>query len=852
MLLAREKKIVTLLMEHEDKLTTTQIATSLKVSSRTIKTDLKKINEELEKHSCRINSQQGVGLWIEYDNHEAQKYLKEVARDTVDSYLSPEVRKYHLAVELLLQDNYTSMEALAKEYYISKATVLNDLNELDELWEHYGVHFIKKVKYGIKVEGNESQIRSALLEALKRAGGRQKVTVSNIQSHFTSVELKDLREIIGQMEGRFQFILTDISVGELMLDLAVMLERLSAGKTMDHEGSIPGRESRRMDFVLGYLKEHLTESFGIEIPDTEDCYLRICLSGLRFHVPMEKEQSLKEKRERNPEMFDYMMDLLMECDRKFYLQLEEDDELINALMDHLECMVLRLHSKMYTYNPILDAIKKELFYEYEIASFFMSKFTVKYGFNPTEDEIGFITFHIGTSIERMKQKQHQKFTATLVCMTGFGTSQFLRAKLAGSFSNLEIREVFSASRLSEIKLEKQDFVIATVPIELEGIPVIQVSPVLSETDIKKIQKFLMKKKEYEPETQKNYEYLQQFLHSEIAMFDCDLKSKEEVIHLLGSRMITEGYVDEGFIDSVFERENLSETALGNLIAIPHAFEGHNNYAVMAINCVNMEQVKAVIESAEEEKSAVIINISPRQMKAHGYGYIMAPLIENLAKRASVPVAFNLDHGANFEDITAAMQYGFSSVMIDSSSYEFEENVRRTQQIASLAHGMGLSCEAELGHVGQAAQADDSNVDLYTNVKQAKEFVERTNCDCLAVAIGTAHGAYPKGMIPKLDFERLKELKAELDMPLVLHGGSGAGEENIRKAVACGINKINVCTDLMRHATNASIATLKENPQIGNLRFECEESERKGCSEETWRLQAILHGKREEGTGGQAA
>ena len=299
MLLAREKKIVTLLIEHEDKLTTTQIATSLKVSSRTIKADIKKINEELEKHSCRINSQQGVGLWIEYDNHEAKKYLKEVTRDTADLYLSPEVRKYHLAVELLLQDDYTSMEALAKEYYISKATVLNDLNELDELWEHYGVHFIKKVKYGIKVEGNESQIRSALLEALKRAGGRQKVTVSNIQSHFTSVELKDLREIIGQMEGRFQFILTDISVGELMLDLAVMLERLSAGKTMDHEGSIPGRESRRMDFVLGYLKEHLTESFGIEIPDTEDCYLRICLSGLRFHVPMEKEQSLKEKRERN-------------------------------------------------------------------------------------------------------------------------------------------------------------------------------------------------------------------------------------------------------------------------------------------------------------------------------------------------------------------------------------------------------------------------------------------------------------------------------------------------------------------------------------------------------------------------
>lgn len=243
----------------------------------------------------------------------------------------------------------------------------------------------------------------------------------------------------------------------------------------------------------------------------------------------------------------------------------------------------------------------------------------------------------------------------------------------------------------------------------------------------------------------------------------------------------------------------------------HAY--HNHYAVMAINCVNMEQAKAIIYAAVEEKSAVIINVSPRQMKAHGHGDILAPMIRGIAEKVPVPVAFNLDHGADFTDITNAMKYGFSSVMIDSSSFEFEENVRRTQQIASLAHSMGLSCEAELGHVGQASQDDNSNVDLYTNVKQAKEFVERTDCDCLAVAIGTAHGAYPKGMIPKLDFERLKELRAELDVPLVLHGGSGAGEENIRKAVACGINKINISTDLMRHAVNVSIETLKKDPKI---------------------------------------
>ncbi|HCD44004.1 MAG TPA: ketose-bisphosphate aldolase [Lachnoclostridium sp.] len=239
----------------------------------------------------------------------------------------------------------------------------------------------------------------------------------------------------------------------------------------------------------------------------------------------------------------------------------------------------------------------------------------------------------------------------------------------------------------------------------------------------------------------------------------------------------------------------------------------NNYAVMAINVVNMEQVKACIESAEEEKSAVILNVSPRQMKAHAYPYIIAPMVKNLAESAGVPIALNVDHGVNMEDITKAIQCGYSSVMVDASSYEFEENIRRVRAVVSLAHAKGISVEAELGHVGVAADADGENTDYYTNVAQAREFVERSGCDCLAVAVGTAHGSYPKDRIPKLDFDRLKELRKTINVPLVLHGGSGAGEENITRAVACGINKINVCTDLMNHAKTSLLRALEEEPGI---------------------------------------
>lgn len=248
--------------------------------------------------------------------------------------------------------------------------------------------------------------------------------------------------------------------------------------------------------------------------------------------------------------------------------------------------------------------------------------------------------------------------------------------------------------------------------------------------------------------------------------------------------------------------------------LKHASE--NKYAVMACNCINYEQAKAICEAAAEEAAPVIIDIAPRQMKLHATPEVMAPMIKEIAEPLDVPVALNLDHGADYHDIARCLKAGYSSAMVDASSYDFEENVRRTRLITSLAHEYGASVEAELGHVGQAAAGDGRSADMYTNVDMACEFVERTGCDALAVAIGTAHGKYPEGFVPQLDFDRLAELKEALKMPLVLHGGSGAGEENIRRVVELGINKINVCTDLFNYQRDQIRAELNENPDVEYL------------------------------------
>lgn len=242
------------------------------------------------------------------------------------------------------------------------------------------------------------------------------------------------------------------------------------------------------------------------------------------------------------------------------------------------------------------------------------------------------------------------------------------------------------------------------------------------------------------------------------------------------------------------------------------------YGVMAMNSINIEMVRGGIMAAEEEHSPIIIQFGPGQMKNHAHKEEMIPVIKELAERVHVPVALNLDHGSDFHVITDCINAGFTNVMFDGSSLSYEENVKRSAIICALAHGVGCSVEGELGHVGQAANSDDTDTDLYTNPDQAMDFVTRTGVDALAVAIGTAHGAYPKGKIPKLDFERLQLLKETLQMPLVLHGGSGSGEENLKRAVACGINKINVATDAFAAAKKGMMEALEKDPELDYMKL----------------------------------
>lgn len=233
------------------------------------------------------------------------------------------------------------------------------------------------------------------------------------------------------------------------------------------------------------------------------------------------------------------------------------------------------------------------------------------------------------------------------------------------------------------------------------------------------------------------------------------------------------------------------------------------YAVGAFNCNNMEIVQAIAAAAEAENAPVIMQASQGAIKYAGINYItiMAKLA---AESVKVPVALHLDHGTSFEQCVQCIRSGFSSVMIDGSKHQLEDNIALTKRVLDVANSVGVSVEAELGKIG--GTEDDIVVSerdaFFTDPEEARYFVEKTGVKSLAISIGTAHGQY-KGE-PKLDFERLAKIKSMVKIPIVLHGSSGVPDEAIREAIKLGVRKVNIDTNIREAFTGAARKVLDNN------------------------------------------
>ncbi len=243
----------------------------------------------------------------------------------------------------------------------------------------------------------------------------------------------------------------------------------------------------------------------------------------------------------------------------------------------------------------------------------------------------------------------------------------------------------------------------------------------------------------------------------------------------------------------------------NDVLIPAA---KGSYGVGFFNALNLEMARGVIGAAEELRAPVIVGTAEILLPYAPLENV-ADILLPMARRADVPVVLHYDHGLTFEKCMEALKLGFSSVMYDCSTENYDENLRKVAELTRIAHAFGATVEAELGHVGDVEgsgkQQDPS--DFYTNPDQAEDYVRKTGVDALAIAVGTAHGAYK--LPPKLDFERIQTIAERVSASLVLHGGSGLSDKDFQEAIRRGISKINIFTDINIAGMQAARRAIKD-------------------------------------------
>lgn len=241
------------------------------------------------------------------------------------------------------------------------------------------------------------------------------------------------------------------------------------------------------------------------------------------------------------------------------------------------------------------------------------------------------------------------------------------------------------------------------------------------------------------------------------------------------------------------------------------------YAVGSFNAVDVNLLRGLIAAAEQERSPIIINLGQGQFRLTP-PEILAPVMVQMAKEASVPVVIHLDHGKDVDTCIRALRLGFSSIMYDGSALPFEENLENTKYIVRIARQFGASVEAEIGKVGNTETGDEEVVqkavaaeeDQLTRPEEAVRFAENAGVDALAVAFGTAHGLYHGE--PRLDFERLRDIREKVTLPLVMHGGSGLEESIYGDAIRCGISKINYFSNMSHSVGKKCKAHLNRNEE----------------------------------------
>ncbi|WP_018247491.1 BglG family transcription antiterminator [Orenia marismortui] len=633
----RSSKVLSILLEQKEAITIKDLAENFEVSARTIRSDLNKIAETLNDEGIKLIKKPRVGVWLEVDPAIRSKLRKKLfsAESYRDPFSSETRQKYILKCLLQAEEKYT-MKDLANELYVSRTTIYNDLEFVEEWLSKYNLVLEKKQNYGIEVQGREKNWRRAVADLLAQFKGNQELkemleevsdpividsridnkTYQQLLDIFTDVNFLKIEMILEEIERKLDFLFTDEAFVGLVIHIAISLKRLGKGKDikMEREQLDSLKETEEFE-IAKVVAQNLEEELDVKLPEAEVGYISLHILGSKVQQNIISKDISDVLENTDQKVIEISKDIISMAGDVLGVDLRDDEQLLLGLVLHLRPAINRLKYGMSLRNPILDEIKNNYPSIFGAAWATSIVFEKHLGIKVNEEEIGYLALHLGAALER----NNNRIKVIVACSSGVGTSQLIATRLRKRLSGIEIVNLVSVYELKTKSLEDIDMIISTIPISNLSKPIVKVSSLLTADDISLIKNkinYLIKDKEdqkFNSELVSNE--IKELFADDLIYISLDLKSKEEIIKNLSKELVDKEFVEEGFVNSALEREEITSTAVGNGVAIPHGRDSYVLESKIAIATLNNP-----IKWENEEVSIVLLLALERERSKNFFKY----------------------------------------------------------------------------------------------------------------------------------------------------------------------------------------------------------------------------------------
>lgn len=561
----RQKTILRYLMAKKDWVKCQEMAMILGVSDRTVRNDIANINS-LAKGDDKIIISHRKGYRI--NNPEKAKVILNEDNSSIPDY--PDARINFLLKKLIFEKKELDIYQLADEIMISESTVTSDLKRLNRTLKVYGRDLIVVRKSDkIFLKGSEKEKRSLLSELLFNETNHSFFNLSKYNKYFTDIDLNVIQRHLIETVKKYDFLLNEMALVNLLIHIAITVERIRDRNFLDIFLDFDKMVNTAEYEIAVELCAELENEFRVRFPREEVLYISYLILGRKkIKNTFINRNELKGVVE--PYYISLTGALLDSLVAEYGLDFTHDDLLFTGMCLHIKIMHDRIKNRMFLRNPLLDDLKMRYPFIFEIAVFLSCEFSRLTGEKVKEDEIGFIALHLGAAFERHKGKQNCPKSVAIVCPTGHTTSHLLLSKIDSEYNGrIKIIGIFSFMELGLIEEKHPDFIFATVPLEHDlSITTITISPFLDEKDRQLINKALNMHGSGDKETMLRCE-TEKFFKEELFTKGLAFQNEFQVIDFMANELYDRGYVPENYYELVLEREKISSTSFGNLVAIPH-------------------------------------------------------------------------------------------------------------------------------------------------------------------------------------------------------------------------------------------------------------------------------------------